>query len=106
MRSVDCVAVEIVNRLQPGRKNAIHMKDLCRAVGCDERAVRFAVEYARRELRQPIASDNSGYYLAETETETRNTLRRLEKMAKSLLFTAGVFREHLKEIEGQQTFKE
>ena len=96
-------AVEFVNKLGHGKKNAKHKKQLCHELGCSDRKLRACKEYALRNLGILVASTNDGYYIAETVEECREALHRMESMAKSILFTMGVFRAKVNEIEGQTT---
>lgn len=105
MKASERDAIEFVNRLGNGRKNAKHKKQLCIELGWakDGRKLREAKEYALRNLGILVASTNDGYFIAETVGECQEALHRMESMSKSILFTMKVFRAKLDEVEGQTT---
>lgn len=69
-----------------GRANAIHMKDLQRYSGLDNRRLRKVIEFIRRD-GICVCSDDAGYYLPETAAELERYIRRVEATAKSTYFT-------------------
>lgn len=80
-----------------GRENAITRKDLCRLVGTKDRAVRNAIEEARREGAIIInAQDGKGYYQTDDLEEIRQQYHRNNNRAMSILVQQKHLRRRLK----------
>lgn len=77
-----------------GRANAIHMKDLQRYSGLDNRRLRKIIELIRRD-GVCVCSDEAGYYLPETAAELEKYIKRVERTAKSTFFTLKTARTEL-----------
>lgn len=77
----------LVSKLSFGEENAIHAVDLAMQLGIDRRTLRSWINQAR-DAGHLIASGNSGYWLAETDSDLRASNRRQRRMALSILKAA------------------
>lgn len=84
-----------------GRANAIHLHDLQRYSGLNNRALRKVIELIRRD-GVCVCSDEAGYYLPETAVELEKYIRRVEKTAKSTFFTLKTAKAELKKMNNAQ----
>ena len=74
--------------LMEGSENGLHLQDLVRLTGEDQRTVRKMIHEERRS-GVPILSDNaSGYFLPSTEEERSACVRSLRHRAKEILAAA------------------
>ena len=74
--------------LMEGSENGLHLQDLVRLTGEDQRTVRRMIHEERRS-GVPILSDNSsGYFLPSTEEERAACVRSLRHRAKEILAAA------------------
>lgn len=74
--------------LMAGSENGLHLQDLVRLTGEDQRTVRKMIHEERRQ-GVPILSDNaSGYFLPSTEEERAACVRSLRHRAKEILAAA------------------
>ena len=74
--------------LMEGSENGLHLQDLVRLTGEDQRTVRKIIHEERRS-GVPILSDNaSGYFLPSTEEERSACVRSLRHRAKEILAAA------------------
>lgn len=84
-----------------GRANAIHMKDLQRYSGLDNRRLRKVIELIRRD-GVCVCSDEAGYYLPETAAELEKYIKRVERTAKSTFFTLKTARTELAKMNNAE----
>lgn len=78
----------IASLLMTGSENGLHLQDLVRLTGEDQRTIRRMIHEERRQ-GVPILSDNaSGYFLPSTEEERAACVRSLRHRAKEILAAA------------------
>lgn len=74
--------------LMAGSENGLHLQDLVRLTGEDQRTVRKMIHEERRQ-GVPILSDNaSGYFLPGSQQEREACVRSLRHRAKEILAAA------------------
>lgn len=74
--------------LMEGSENGLHLQDLVRLTGEDQRTVRRMIHEERRQ-GVPILSDNaSGYFLPGSQQEREACVRSLRHRAKEILAAA------------------
>lgn len=78
----------IASLLMTGSVNGLHLQDLVRLTGEDQRTVRKMIHEERRQ-GVPILSDNaSGYFLPGSQQEREACVRSLRHRAKEILAAA------------------
>ena len=81
-------AGRIASLLMEGSENGLHLQDLVRLTGEDQRTVRKMIHEERR-LGVPILSDNiSGYFLPSSQQEREACVQSLRHRAKEILAAA------------------
>ena len=82
----------IMSLISYGEDNAIHLSDLVRITGVDERLLRKCIESIRRS-GIVIAASDQGYFLPDNLGELRSYRAREEHRAESILLTLKATRE-------------
>lgn len=78
----------IASLLLEGSENGLHLQDLVRLTGEDQRTVRRMI-HAERRQGVPILSDNaSGYFLPSSQQEREACVQSLRHRAKEILAAA------------------
>lgn len=76
----------ILNSLDYGEQNAIHLNDLRIKTAQKDRELRKNIEYLRRN-GCVIISNNNGYFLPSSPEEVEKYIQQEKKRAKSIFFT-------------------
>ena len=83
----------IASLLLEGSENGLHLQDLVRLTGEDQRTVRKMIHEERR-LGVPILSDNiSGYFLPSSQKEREACVRSLRHRAAEILKAAAAIEQ-------------
>lgn len=86
-------AVGIASLLLEGSENGLHLQDLVRLTGEDQRTVRKMIHEERR-LGVPILSNNiSGYFLPSSQQEREACVQSLRHRAKEILAAAAAIEQ-------------
>lgn len=88
----------ILSCFKYGRANAIHLHNLQRYSGLDNRRLRKIIELIRRD-GVCVCSDEAGYYLPETAAELEKYIKRVERTAKSTFFTLETAKHELAKMD-------
>lgn len=88
----------ILSCFKYGRANAIHLHNLRRYSGLDNRRLRKIIELIRRD-GVCVCSDEAGYYLPETAAELEKYIKRVERTAKSTFFTLETAKHELAKMD-------
>lgn len=87
----------IASLLLEGSENGLHLQDLVRLTGEDQRMVRKMIHEERR-LGVPILSDNiSGYFLPSSQQEREACVQSLRHRAKEILAAAAAIEKAVKQ---------
>ena len=79
--------------LMEGAENGLHLQDLVRLIGEDQRTVRKLIHQERRQ-GVPILSDNaSGYFLPGSQQEREACVQSLRHRAKEILAAAAAIEQ-------------
>lgn len=81
-----------------GKEQGIHLKELCKFTGTEERAARKAIEAIRRKGVVICSTALDGYFLPETIEELKQYLRQEEHRGRSTFFTIKSARKLLQEL--------
>ena len=84
-----------------GRANAVHMNDLQRYSGLDNRRLRKMIELIRRD-GVCICADEAGYYRPETAEELEKYIKRVEATAKSTFYTLRTAKNELAKMRHEE----
>ena len=90
----------VLSQLRDGAVNGVHLRDLERLTGLNDRELRRSIEYIRWH-GVVILSGMQGYYLPVGLQEVRAYMRREERRAKSTFFTLKATRKLEKRLSGQ-----
>lgn len=96
---------KILSLLGTGREAGLHIRDICRATGFDDRTARKAIETIRRAGVVVCTNGLDGYFFPETLDELRLYIRQEERRGRSTFYTLGSARRLLKELEEVQAFE-
>ncbi len=91
----------IIALIGEGAEAGIHLSELVRIIGAEDRALRKAIEHLRRS-GVVIASDaEHGYYFPQTAAELGAYVRKEEQRAKSTFYTLKAARKLYRTITNQ-----
>ena len=76
--------IDFTQLLQPGELRAVHMEDLAKRIGIDERTLRQLI-YNARENGVPILSSAAGYFLPGDDLEIKQFENGMRKRVRSAL---------------------
>ncbi|MBQ8767174.1 MAG: hypothetical protein IJZ16_10270 [Clostridia bacterium] len=77
----------ILSLLGTGRGAGIHVRDICKVTGLDDRAVRKAIETIRRAGVVICTNGLDGYFYPESMEELRLYIRQEERRGRSTFYT-------------------
>lgn len=81
------IYTKILALIGTGWEQGVHVKDICRATGLDDRGARRAIEAIRRAGVVVCTDCLHGYYYPETLEELRLYVRQEERRGRSTLCT-------------------
>jgi len=85
----------IISLIVVGKKNALHLKELIKYTGINNRDLRRYIEELRRN-GAVIISNNKGYYFPDNDIEIKRYIKQEESRAKSIFYTLRSAKRHLK----------
>ena len=88
----------VLSHFREGRENGIHLQELEKITGLDNRALRKVIEAIRRN-GVCVCSDENGYYLPANVDELERYIKRVSKTARSTFFTLQTARNELEKIQ-------
>lgn len=97
-------ANKILSLIGSGQANAIHLSELIKLTGFENRLVRKEIERLRRS-GYVIVSDNHGYYYPETAHELSRYIKRTERQAKSIFYTLRSAKRQYRELENSNQLR-
>ena len=74
--------------LMEGSENGLHLQDLVRLIGEDQRTVRKLIHQERRQGIPILSNSKDGYYLPGNEYEKAECVRQMRGRAKEILAAA------------------
>lgn len=77
----------ILSLLGAGREEGLHVRDICRATGLEDRATRKCIETIRRAGVVVCTNGLDGYFFPETTEELRLYVRQEERRGRSTFYT-------------------
>lgn len=89
---------KILSLLGTGREAGLHIRDICRATGFDDRTARKAIETIRRAGVVVCTNGLDGYFFPETLDELRLYIRQEERRGRSLFYTMKAARALYQEL--------
>lgn len=75
----------VLSHFRKGKENGIHLQELEKITGLDNRALRKVIEVIRRN-GVCVCSDENGYYLPANADELERYIKRVSKTARSTFF--------------------
>lgn len=88
----------VFSHFRKGKGNGIHLQELEKITGLDNRALRKVIESIRRS-GVCVCSDENGYYLPANVNELERYIKRVSKTARSTFFTLQTARNELEKMQ-------
>lgn len=85
--------------LHKGTQNGVHLRELKKYTGIEERNIRKAIEQMRRAGMVILSNAKNGYYFPINSEELAAYIRKEERRAKSTFYTLKSAKKLYKELE-------